>query len=259
MSITGIRSFDPDTHQVIQFFQPLTLILGPNGCGKTTLIECLRYITTGDPPPNSDRGGSFVHDPKFAGETEVKAQVKLKFKDVLGKKVVVTRSLMVTQTAKKLTLKTLEGTIKRYGLNGETTEVSSKCAEIDAEMIGFLGVSKAILNHVIFCHQEESNWPLSEGKALKQRFDDIFAATRYIKALEEIRKKKNEMFHRELESNESRLSACRDIIQELEKKLKPISEKIIEIRSEQDKIGNLQGQLDKSLELIKNMKKMKKI
>ncbi|GIY59489.1 DNA repair protein RAD50 [Caerostris extrusa] len=167
MSITGIRSFDPDT-----------------GSSVETLIECLRYITTGDPPPNSDRGGSFVHDPKFAGETEVKAQVRLQFKDVLGKKIVVTRSLMVTQTAKKLTLKTLEGTIKRYGLNGETTEMSSKCAEIDAE---------AILNHVIFCHQEESNWPLSEGKALKQRFDEIFAATRYIKALEEIRKKKNEM------------------------------------------------------------------
>ncbi|GIY40379.1 hypothetical protein CEXT_575181, partial [Caerostris extrusa] len=35
MSITGIRSFDPDTRQVIGFFRPLTLILGPNGCGKT--------------------------------------------------------------------------------------------------------------------------------------------------------------------------------------------------------------------------------
>ncbi|CAL1284740.1 unnamed protein product [Larinioides sclopetarius] len=278
MSITGIRSFGPDDRQVIEFFRPLTLILGPNGCGKTTLIECLRYITTGDMPPNSDRGGSFVHDPKFAGEQEVKAQVKLQFKDVLGKKVIVTRSLMVTQSVKKLTLKTLEGTVKRYGPNGEKTELSTKCAEIDAEMIGFLGVSKAILNHVIFCHQEESNWPLSEGKALKQRFDEIFAATRYIKALEEIRKKRNEMtseikiyqtqvdslvnnkrkaeeFQRELESNESRLSACRDSIQELERKIQPISERLLDIKAKQDKIGNLQGQLDKSLELIKKYEK----
>ena len=30
--------------------------------------------------------------------------------------------------------------------------------------------------------------PLSEGKALKQKFDDIFASTRYVKALDEIRK-----------------------------------------------------------------------
>ncbi len=35
MSILGIRSFSPDKHQVIEFFTPLTLILGPNGTGKT--------------------------------------------------------------------------------------------------------------------------------------------------------------------------------------------------------------------------------
>jgi DNA repair protein RAD50 len=46
-------------------------------------------------------------------------------------------------------------------------------------MIQLLGVSKAVLANVIFCHQEDSNWPLAEGKALKQRFDEIFAATRY--------------------------------------------------------------------------------
>lgn len=62
--------------------------------------------------------------------------------------------------------------------HGEKVSLSSKCAEIDREMISALGVSKAVLNHVIFCHQEESNWPLSEGKALKQKFDDIFSATR---------------------------------------------------------------------------------
>ena len=30
--------------------------------------------------------------------------------------------------------------------------------------------------------------PMSEGKALKTKFDDIFASTRYVKALDEIRK-----------------------------------------------------------------------
>lgn len=41
-----------------------------------------------------------------------------------------------------------------------------------------LGVSKAILENVIFCHQEESNWPLSEPASLKKKFDDIFEATK---------------------------------------------------------------------------------
>ena len=35
------------------------------------------------------------------------------------------------------------------------------------------------MENVIFCHQEDSNWPLSDSKTLKLKFDDIFAATRY--------------------------------------------------------------------------------
>ena len=34
--------------------------------------------------------------------------------------------------------------------------------------------------------------PLSEGKTLKTKFDDIFASTRYVKALEVIRKSRKE-------------------------------------------------------------------
>ena len=29
-----------------------------------TIIECLRYMTTGDKPPGSKTGDTFVHDPK---------------------------------------------------------------------------------------------------------------------------------------------------------------------------------------------------
>ena len=38
MSIQGIRSFGPENHQNVEFFSPVTLILGQNGCGKTTII-----------------------------------------------------------------------------------------------------------------------------------------------------------------------------------------------------------------------------
>lgn len=42
---------------------------------------------------------------------------------------------------------------------------------------------QAVLENVIFVHQEESNWPLAEGKVLKEKFDDIFAATKYTKVV----------------------------------------------------------------------------
>lgn len=47
-----------------------------------------------------------------------------------------------------------------------------------------MGVSKPILNYVIFCHQEESNWPLEDGKKLKDRFDEIFDTSKYNKAMD---------------------------------------------------------------------------
>lgn len=36
--------------------------------------------------------------------------------------------------------------------------------------------------------QEESNWPLDENKKVKDKFDAIFNATKYIKCLESMRK-----------------------------------------------------------------------
>ncbi|XP_030836094.1 DNA repair protein RAD50-like [Strongylocentrotus purpuratus] len=179
LSIQGIRGFGQDDgdRQVIQFFHPLTIIMGQNGAGKTTIIECLKYICSGEFPPGA-KGAPFIHDPKVAHETEVKAQVKLCFKDKAGKDVVVTRSMLATKKEKRIEFKSLEGTIERVENFGEKPSNGLKCAEIDRAMVESLGVSKQVLSNVIFCHQEDANWPLSEGKTLKGKFDEIFAATR---------------------------------------------------------------------------------
>jgi DNA repair protein RAD50 len=155
--------------------------------GKTTIIESLKYVTTGDFPPNS-KGGAFVYDPKLANEPEVKAQVKLRFKNVARTEMVCTRSLIVTQKDKKLTQKSLESLLYiRDPCTGVQYSISSKCAEIDKELPNHMGVSKPILENVIFCHQEDSFWPLAEPSVLKKKFDEIFAATGYTKALDNIR------------------------------------------------------------------------
>jgi len=51
---------------------------------------------------------------------------------------------------------------------------------MDSEIPQLLGVSKAVLENVIFCHQEDSYWPLAEPSALKKKFDDIFEATKCV-------------------------------------------------------------------------------
>lgn len=193
--IRGIRSFDPDQPAVIEFFSPVTLIVGHNGAGKTTVIEALKYATTGDQPPGA-KGGAFVHDPKLVagGGGEVKAQVKLKFRNVRGQSMVVTRSLQSMVKKGKIEQKTLEGLLVTTDpVTGEQVSVSSRCAELDAEIPVQLGVSRAVLESVIFCHQEDSQWPLSEPAVLKKRFDDLFAATRYTKALDVLKAVKKEL------------------------------------------------------------------
>ena len=39
MLIKGIRSFSPSNQGVIEFYKPLTLIVGHNGAGKTVGVE----------------------------------------------------------------------------------------------------------------------------------------------------------------------------------------------------------------------------
>lgn len=122
------------------------------------------------------------------------AQVKLSFKSTDGAKVICTRSMQVTMKASTRSLKTLEGQLQ-ITKNGERTTLSSKCADLNGMMLQYLGVSKAVLEYVIFCHQDESLWPMSEPSTLKKKFDDIFEAAKYtnaIKSIKDLVKKQNE-------------------------------------------------------------------
>ncbi|XP_037125636.1 DNA repair protein RAD50 [Syngnathus acus] len=274
MSILGVRSFgiEDKDKQVIEFFTPLTVLVGSNGAGKTTIIECLRYATSGELPPGS-KGVAFVHDPKEAHETDVRAQIRLLFSDVNGDKIAIQRSMSCTQKTKNYSFKSLEQVITRIK-DGEKVSLSSKCGELDREMISALGVSKAVLNNVIFCHQEDSNWPLSEGKALKEKFDSIFAATKYIKALETMRqlrlkqsntvkecqvelhflkqnKEKAQQIREIVAYKEDQLMASRDRVQMLESQIEPLENQLADIDL---KLGKVM-KLDNDIKVLDSRKK----
>ena len=182
LKIQGFRSFGPhkEDRAIMNFVKEnkeimsLILILGQNGCGKTTIIEVLRYVTTGDSPPGSDKGKSFIHDPKLAGENTVVAKTTLTFVGVDERRYRINRILQATQKAKNCTLKTVDNSIDWIKDDDSVANVSGKCADINKTGFIYLGVSKAVLNYVIFCHQEDSNWPLEEGSKVSMHFSRIY-------------------------------------------------------------------------------------
>lgn len=207
LQLQGIRSFAPGHRESISLYTPLTLIVGYNGSGKTTIIECLKYVTTGDLPPNS-KNGAFIHDPKarnsplhhplsfvtrltrsivqLCNETTVLANVGVKFTSLDGKQHVVHRKLQCKiEKSGKRTYKSLESSWKEEGEERSTT--SPRVQNINAELSRLLGVAPAILDSVIFCHQDESLWPMSEPNVLKKKFDEIFDAQKWTKGVDVVK------------------------------------------------------------------------
>lgn len=135
-----------------------------------------------------------------------------------------------------------------------------------------LGVSKSILNYVIFCHQEELNWPFDQGKTLKERFDEIFASTRFNKAMEAILKLQKELQSEirslnaekqtfkvlvaevedkeaKLEDHKKRLDTTKEKISDIDKQLEPVKKKLEEMQQFNSEYRNVQteeGKLNKN-------------
>ena len=276
--------------QVVEFYFPLTIILGKNGCGKTTIIESLKYAITGSFPPGMGKSGTaFVHDPQSIGMTVVKANVKLRFNSRASQQMVVIRSMEVTQKKSKASFKQLDGVIRTTDPeSGKRVSLSHKCSELDKEVPKLLGVSKAILDNVVFCHQEDASWPLMEGAVLKKRFDDIFDSTKYSKALKVIRDQEKELnlrakdlkadvsgltahlhaakgFRSELEEQTDALEAVKEEKKELEgkietaeakkAKLQAVFQKLDEISNE---ISEQENELDRERSVVEKSRSMRK-
>lgn len=275
LSIQGIRSFDSNDRETIQFGKPLTLIVGSNGSGKTTVIECLKYATTGDLPPNS-KGGAFVHDPKITGEKDVRAQVKLAFTSANSLNMIVTRNIQLLAKKSTATFKTLEGQLVIVNGNGDRNTLSTRSLELDTQVPLYLGVPKAILEYVIFCHQEDSLWPLSEPSNLKKKFDEIFQAMKFTRALDNLKGIKKDMSldikllkqsveHLKVDKDRSQvmtmnITRLKSKIEDYQEQVKQVEKQLVEVTEQSDKLfksnQDFQRVLSK-LESLKNAKQSK--
>ncbi|KAK7201021.1 RAD50 DNA repair-like protein [Novymonas esmeraldas] len=246
LQLCGVRSFDPNpaNQQCIQFQKPLTVILGKNGAGKTTIIEALLNACTGAMPPGSGaEKGCFVYDPKVVGETEVKAQIRLIFTGKGGKLMQVIRSFQATRSAHRVTFATLDNTVAfQDAATGEVVSSTYRASDVDRVVPEMLGVSSAVLEHVIFCHQEECNWPLGPPKDVKRIFDDIFAATRYVQALDRLRDNSKE-FRRQLKEHEASLMALREHREQAKLLEQQIAQKEMVVKSIQDRSTDIEPEL----------------
>ena len=86
---------------------------------------------------------------------------------------VAVRTMEVQQKKTTMSFKQLDGVLRTVDRDGNRQAMSHKCTELDRQIPMLLGVSKAILEHVVFCHQEDASWPLQEAVVVKKRFDDI--------------------------------------------------------------------------------------
>ncbi|KFH41819.1 DNA repair protein-like protein [Hapsidospora chrysogenum ATCC 11550] len=227
LSISGVRSFSPTVREAIQFYSPLTLIL--------------------------------------CGEKEVLAQVKLQFRSINGRQHVATRSLQLTAKKTTRSQKTLDCSLVVVN-NGERTTTSTRQAQLDEMIPERLGVSPAILDAVIFCHQDESLWPLSEPAALKKRFDEIFEAQKYTKAIENLkvlRKKQVEQLGK-LQNDETHNKINKDRGERAEKRMTGLQAEIetarekcealtTEMEETQERIREKHEQANSYLQIVQNL------
>lgn len=115
--------------------------------------------------------------------------------------------------------------------------------ELDKLVPEKLGVSPAVLDAVIFCHQDESLWPMSAPADLKKKFDEIFEAQKYAKVIENLKllkKKKGEEL-RILKVQEAQDKENKERADRVDRELSKLTREIQEAR---DKCNELLDQIE---------------
>merc|ERR1712166_1626053 len=117
-------------------------------------------------------------------------------------------------------------------------------------MARLMGVTEPLLNLVIFCHQEDSNWPLDESSKVKGKFDPIFAAQKYNDCLKEIKNQRLALMTQVRDCNKDleHYAEYKKMAQEKERTLKSLNQ-------DKDELGEQLTEMEKELKPMKEKQK----
>lgn len=101
-------------------------------------------------------------------------------------KYTVTRGMKSSEKNGKSKFETIDNSIVLERADKPPEDLSYRGGDVNTQMCLAMGVSQAVINNVLFCHQEESSWPLDTDKKLKEKFDAIFGTTEYNKAIDKL-------------------------------------------------------------------------
>lgn len=151
--------------------------------------------------------------------------------------------------------------LEREGKNPE--DLSYRGVDVNTQMCHAMGVSQAVINNVLFCHQEDSSWPLDTDKKLKEKFDAIFGTSEYNKAIDKLikfrkayveqakikevetkitlrLKRETEGKMMDLQANETKLAKIEVQLAAFAEEIKPIEERMKTIQKLEWEVGKLQ-------------------
>lgn len=190
--IRGVRSYSPleENVQTIEFM-PLTLIVGSNGSGKTSVIESLKFIISGDEPPLSDSRRNFLHtsrDPKKEGpKSGAYASIELIFQNSHDETCTARRDISRPGPATSVKANPTPSISSAYRIgNGTWRDVHRQDDWSKTIPRLFNLPNQALLNHVILCHQDDNLWCMSDSGTVKQIFDRILGCEQYKREIKHI-------------------------------------------------------------------------
>ena len=205
-----------------------------------------------------------ISDPQIWGENKTKAELELEFVSAENKNVVVTRKpeAKIIERSKgklKLEFSNNSGSISVDGKH----EFDQPTTQLNEKVLQHFGVREPILKYVIFCHQEDSCWPVElQNKDLIERFNQIYDTDRYERAKQNIDEivKKIEGDIKDDNDKENEIVLYKDKIDEINRLEAEIKEKEPHVKNLSDDVEKIKQEFDeKSRQKHENNGLLKKL